>query len=129
LNRIAQGLTLVLLGAAALTSTVLTDLYLNWVKAGFGPFLTATGVIMVLLGALGDMKIEGAYVSPDQMDIKMRLSGQELGFVQIGKKAWVKFGGGWQATDAGDSFSFGQSPTELLPVAGANTSAGCERHR
>ncbi len=52
MNRIAQGLTLVLLGAAALTSTVPTSLYLNWVKAGFGPFLIAAGVVMVLLGVL-----------------------------------------------------------------------------
>lgn len=52
MNRIAQGLTLVLLGAAALTSTVPTDLYLNWVKAGFGPFLIAAGIVMVGLGLL-----------------------------------------------------------------------------
>lgn len=52
MNRIAQGLTLVLLGAAALTSTVPTKLYLNWVKAGFGPFLIAAGVVMILLGVL-----------------------------------------------------------------------------
>ncbi|WP_017588649.1 TIGR03943 family putative permease subunit [Nocardiopsis ganjiahuensis] len=52
MNRIAQGLTLVLLGSAALTSTLLTDMYLNWVKAGFGPFLIAAGVVMVLLGVL-----------------------------------------------------------------------------
>lgn len=52
MNRIAQGLTLVLLGAAALTSTIPTDLYLNWVKAGFGPFLIAAGVVMVVLGVL-----------------------------------------------------------------------------
>ena len=52
MNRIGQGLTLVLLGAAALTSTIPTDLYLNWVKPGFGPFLIAAGVVMVALGAL-----------------------------------------------------------------------------
>ena len=52
MNRIAQGLTLVLLGAAALTATVPTDLYLNWVKAGFGPFLIAAGAVTVLLGVL-----------------------------------------------------------------------------
>lgn len=52
MNRTAQGLTLVLLGAAALTSTVPTDLYLNWVKPGFGPFLIAAGVVMAVLGVL-----------------------------------------------------------------------------
>ncbi|MCY9784422.1 TIGR03943 family protein [Nocardiopsis sp. EMB25] len=50
MNRIAQGLTLVLLGAAALTSTVPTNMYLNWVKPGFGPFLIAAGVVTVALG-------------------------------------------------------------------------------
>lgn len=52
MNRIGQGLTLVLLGAAALTSTIPTDLYLNWVKPAFGPFLIGAGVVMVVLGAL-----------------------------------------------------------------------------
>lgn len=52
MNRIAQGLTLVLLGVAALTATVPTDMYLNWVKPGFGPFLIASGLVMALLGVL-----------------------------------------------------------------------------
>lgn len=52
MNRIAQGLTLLLLGAAALTATAPTDLYLNWVKADFGPFLIAAGAVTVLLGVL-----------------------------------------------------------------------------
>lgn len=52
MNRIGQGLTLVLLGAAALTSTIPTDLYLNWVKPAFGPFLIGAGVVMAVLGAL-----------------------------------------------------------------------------
>lgn len=50
MNRIAQGITLVLLGAAALTATVPTDLYLNWVKPAFQPFLIAAGVVMAVLG-------------------------------------------------------------------------------
>ena len=52
MNRIAQGLTLILLGVAALTATVPTNMYLNWVKPGFGPFLIAAGLVMVLLGVL-----------------------------------------------------------------------------
>lgn len=52
MNRIAQGMTLVLLGVATLTATVPTDLYLNWVKGGFGPFLILTGVILATLGTL-----------------------------------------------------------------------------
>jgi uncharacterized repeat protein (TIGR03943 family) len=50
LNRIAQGLVLVLLGASALTATVPTNMYLNWVKPAFGPFLIAAGVVMAALG-------------------------------------------------------------------------------
>ncbi|MFV2197748.1 TIGR03943 family putative permease subunit [Nocardiopsis sp. LOL_012] len=52
MNRIAQGLTLVLLGAAALSSTLFSDLYLNWVKPAFGPFLIAAGAVMAILGVL-----------------------------------------------------------------------------
>ncbi|MDE3723210.1 TIGR03943 family protein [Nocardiopsis sp. N85] len=52
MNRIAQGLTLVLLGAAALTATVPTNLYLNWVKPGFQPFLIAGGLVMLVLGVV-----------------------------------------------------------------------------
>ncbi|CAM4302331.1 TIGR03943 family protein [Nocardiopsis rhodophaea] len=50
MNRIAQGLVLVLLGAAALSSTVVSDLYLNYVQAYFRPFLAASGAVLVLLG-------------------------------------------------------------------------------
>ncbi|CAL9598381.1 hypothetical protein SUDANB121_05401 [Nocardiopsis dassonvillei] len=50
MNRIAQGLTLVLLGAAALTATVPTNLYLNWVQPAFQPFLIAAGLAMAVLG-------------------------------------------------------------------------------
>ena len=50
MNRIAQGLTLVLLGTSALTATVPTDMYLNWVKPAFQPFLIAAGVVMAVLG-------------------------------------------------------------------------------
>ncbi|GHC84470.1 TIGR03943 family protein [Nocardiopsis terrae] len=70
MNRIAQGLTLVLLGAAALTSTVPTDLYLNWVKPGFGPFLIAAGVVMVLLGVLVIVaELRGGDQALDQEDV------------------------------------------------------------
>ncbi|ASU84390.1 TIGR03943 family protein [Nocardiopsis gilva YIM 90087] len=51
MNRIAQGLVLVLLGAAALSSTVVSDLYLNYVQAYFRFFLIGAGVMLVLLGA------------------------------------------------------------------------------
>ncbi|WP_028649382.1 TIGR03943 family putative permease subunit [Nocardiopsis sp. CNT312] len=67
MNRIAQGLTLVLLGSAALSSTLFSDLYLNWVKPVFGPFLIAAGVVMAILGALviaAELRGEGS-ADPD----------------------------------------------------------------
>lgn len=51
MNRIAQGIVLVLLGAGALSSTVFTDLYLNYVQAGFRPFLIAAAAMLIALGA------------------------------------------------------------------------------
>lgn len=70
----------------------------------------------ILLGAFGDIKVEGAFVKPDQMDMRMKMSGQEIGVVQIGKKSWVKFGGKWQESDDSDSssFGFGNSPAGLF---------------
>jgi hypothetical protein len=69
-----------------------------------------------LLGALGDMKAEGAFVAPDQTQMKLRMLGQEFEMVQIGDKAWVKIDGKWQETDASEEmgFSMGDSPTDLL---------------
>lgn len=52
MNRIAQGLVLVLLGAAALSATLATDLYLNYVQAVFRPFLIGAGLVLVVLGAV-----------------------------------------------------------------------------
>ncbi|MDA0567205.1 TIGR03943 family protein [Streptomonospora sp. S1-112] len=52
MNRVAQGIVVVLLGAAALTSTLFTDLYLNYVQPGFRPFLIAAGAALVALGVL-----------------------------------------------------------------------------
>ncbi|RNL85070.1 TIGR03943 family putative permease subunit [Halostreptopolyspora alba] len=50
MNRIAQGMVTLLLGAAALGSTVFSDLYLNYVKDLFQPFLILTGLMLVVLG-------------------------------------------------------------------------------
>ena len=82
-----------------------------------------------LLGVLGDIKAEGAYVAPDQMEVKMSMAGQEMGMVQIGKDAWVKFGPTWQKTTAATSGLDFSSPTDLITdflpqqaLAGAKTS-------
>ncbi|WP_245929845.1 TIGR03943 family putative permease subunit [Allonocardiopsis opalescens] len=47
----AQGMVLVLLGAAALGCTLASDLYLNYVQGAFRPFLAAAGAVLALLGA------------------------------------------------------------------------------
>ncbi|GAB3442395.1 TIGR03943 family protein [Streptomonospora sediminis] len=51
MNRTAQGIVLVLLGAAALSSTLFSDLYLNYVQPGFRPFLIGAGAVLIALGA------------------------------------------------------------------------------
>jgi hypothetical protein len=82
-----------------------------------------------LLGVLGDIKAEGAFVAPDQAQLTMTLAGEEVGMVQIGKDAWVKFGPTWEKTDATDLGLDFSSPTDLfedfLPaeiLSGAKTS-------
>jgi hypothetical protein len=101
-------------------------------SAGSGEDAFGTAVLGALLGGLGEIKAEGAYVAPDQTDIRLKFAGQEFGMVQSGQKSWVKFGDKWQADSAGGmgSFSFGNgSPadifTDILPsemLKGAKTS-------
>lgn len=50
MNRLAQGMVMVLLGAAALSVTVASQDYLNYVRGEFRPFLIAAGAVLVLLG-------------------------------------------------------------------------------
>jgi hypothetical protein len=68
----------------------------------------------LLLGSFGDIRLEGAFVSPDRAEVAMRFGGQEIGFVQIGRQGWVKFLGDWQAADSSDNLSFGAAPTDLF---------------
>jgi hypothetical protein len=68
-----------------------------------------------MLGILGDIKAEGAFVAPDQMDVRMTLAGQQMGYVQLGTRAWVNDGSGWEATtSAADMMTFGESPADLF---------------
>jgi hypothetical protein len=91
------------------------------------PFGAAFGA--ALLGLFSDIRAEGAFVSPDSTEVKMTMMGQEIGFVQIGQDAWVKYGAGWEKTDADESLTMGfTSPadlfTEFLPqevLKGAKT--------
>ncbi|MDT0305121.1 TIGR03943 family putative permease subunit [Streptomonospora wellingtoniae] len=50
MNRTAQGIVLLLLGAGALSSSAFSDLYLNYVQPGFRPFLIAAGAALGVLG-------------------------------------------------------------------------------
>ncbi|GLU48937.1 TIGR03943 family protein [Nocardiopsis ansamitocini] len=45
-------MVLVLLGASALSVTLASGLYLNYVQAAFKPFLVAAGVVLVVLGVV-----------------------------------------------------------------------------
>ena len=67
-----------------------------------------------LLGALGDIKAEGAFVAPDQIETKVSFGGEEISYVQIGSKAWIKEGGSWTATTADADLALGGSPSELF---------------
>ncbi len=74
-----------------------------------------------ILGLLGDVKSEGAFVSPDKADITLKVAGQDVGFISIGDKSWFKFGSTWQATDPSDSLTGSSgssgSPTDLFKDA------------
>ena len=72
------------------------------------------GLASLLLGAFGDIKMEGAFVSPDKAEMKMSFGKQEFGAVQIGKKQWVRLMGDWEASDSSDELSFGSAPTEIF---------------
>lgn len=68
----------------------------------------------LLLGAFGDIKAEGAFVAPDSAEMKLKLGGMDVSFVQIGDKAWVRYLGAWQEADPESDLGFGQSPTEMF---------------
>ena len=83
-----------------------------------------------MLGILGEIRAEGAFVAPDQMDVRLSLAGQQLGYVQVGNRAWVNEGSGWQSTAASQGLGFGDTPADLfsefLPaevLRGARTSS------
>jgi hypothetical protein len=68
------------------------------------------------LGALSDIKAEGSFVAPNQTEGKVRFGGEEIAYVQIGDKAWVKMGSSWEPTSASSDFASGitSSPTDLF---------------
>lgn len=75
----------------------------------------------MLLSGLKDVKIEGAVVAPDQLQVTANLSGQEFGIVQTGGKAWASFGGFWTPIEPEElglqnGFDFGDLTADALPV-------------
>ena len=70
----------------------------------------------LLLGALTDLKAEGAFVSPDRLEIIATFGGEEISLVQIGSQSWMKFAGVWQESQAvSESFDLSEGiPTDLL---------------
>lgn len=52
MRRLAQTALLALIGAGLLHTALFTDLYLRYVKEGLRPVLIASGVVLLLLGAL-----------------------------------------------------------------------------
>jgi hypothetical protein len=75
----------------------------------------------MLLGGLKDVKVEGAVVAPDQIELTVDMSDQQFGFVQIGNQAWVKYFGTWQSIqpeDLGleDNLDFSDLAADALPA-------------
>jgi hypothetical protein len=71
----------------------------------------------LLLGLFGEIKAEGAFIAPDKIDVKMTMAGEEMAFIQIGDKAWMKEGGVWQVTEAEDFDSvLSATPADLFDL-------------
>jgi hypothetical protein len=72
------------------------------------------GLATAFLALLSDIKLEGAYQAPDSFEVQMRLAGEDIHAIQIGDRAWIDDGSGWEETDADSSdLSFLGDPTEL----------------
>jgi len=94
-------------------------------KMDFGDALAGlqddeSGIAAAFLALFSDIDVEGAYVAPDSLEVKMRFAGRDMRFVQIGSEAWINDGSGWTAAGAGGSLDIlSGSPadlaTEFLP--------------
>lgn len=78
-------------------------------------------ILAMLLDGLKDVKVEGAVVAPDQLELSVEMSGQEFGIIQIGDKAWVRYFGAWQEIqpeDLGleDGLDFSALAADALPA-------------
>jgi hypothetical protein len=70
------------------------------------------------LGALGNIKANGAVVAPDQTEMHMTIFGQQFSYIQIGNRAWEKTGSTWEPATAGDltfDMDFEDLITDFVP--------------
>jgi hypothetical protein len=89
-------------------------------KLDLGEILSSLGVeasafASMFLNKLSNVKVEAAYVAPDSFSAETNFSGEQVKYVQIGRRAWVNDGSGWKEAEAEDFLDrLGSSPTELL---------------
>ncbi|MGW7467041.1 TIGR03943 family putative permease subunit [Streptomyces xantholiticus] len=68
MKRRFQALLLLLIGAALLRISLLSEVYLRYVKAGLRPLLVATGVLLLVLGLAAAIREARAYVHEPSAD-------------------------------------------------------------
>ncbi|HEX5369837.1 MAG TPA: hypothetical protein VFY10_10530 [Dehalococcoidia bacterium] len=62
----------------------------------------SSGAVSPLLGMLGDVKVQGAFVAPGDVDVTLTALDQTVHYVQIGSDAWLNTGDGWHSGEAVD---------------------------
>ena len=78
------------------------------------------GFLGALSGLMGDMKMEGAVITPDRSSMEMTVGGHEFGsFVQIGSQSWMKVAGltDWTEQPASEESDFLFSPMDFCETA------------
>ncbi len=93
-------------------------------SSGAGGNPAADAFAQALMQGLRDVKGGGAVAGPDQFEVSLSAMGQEVGFVQIGDKAWVKAGKGWVPSGTAglgtvrpQDIAAGLIPDQVLKVA------------
>jgi hypothetical protein len=84
-----------------------------------------SGLLGALGGLMGDMTMEGAFISPDSSSVVMTVGGNEFGsFIQIGSKSWMKVAGltDWTEEPSSAESGFLFSPTDFCQSTEENLS-------
>lgn len=84
------------------------------------------GLLGALGGLMGDMKIEGAFITPDRSSVVMTVGGDEFGsFIQIGSQSWSKVAGltDWMEQPATEESESPFSPMDPCESAGEDLSS------